>query len=120
MPNEMTYLIPDHYEASAKRYCELYLDPRRVDVNVRSARGHREPFVFRRSEESCRGWLHDVPFYLTYSQVNLLEGGFGTCYGRTETGPWCRLQISFYRIVNVKVVPFYEAETLEDLIFGGE
>ena len=45
------------------------------------------------------------PFYIsTEAFKSLGEYGIGKCYGRTEWGPWCKLRIRYFMILDADIV----------------
>ena len=106
-------------EESAKKYLEVYGDPSRVGVDVKSKLGACEPFCFYASKKSSIK-NKDVPYHVSYSQLNRLEGGKGEIYGRTEYGPFCLLRIYGFKIIYLRVLPESEQKKIKHILEGGD
>lgn len=62
---------------------------------------HFMPYIVYGKEDKQRLF----PFYVsTEAFKSLGEYGNGKCYGRTEWGPWCKLRVRYFMIVDREIV----------------
>ena len=109
--------VLDGMQASAERYVRLYADPLKVGVNVRSKYGPGEPFYILARNSCSSSVPKNVPFFISYSQLNVLRRGNGRIYGRMERDSrFYILDVYCYEIFQLKTV-FYDQEDIRKLVY---
>ena len=109
--------VLDGMQASAERYVRLYADPLKVGVNVRSKYGPSEPFYILARNSCSSSVPRNVPFFVSYSQLNVLRRGKGRIYGRMERDSrFYILDVYCYEIFQLKTV-FYDQEDIRKLVY---
>ena len=103
-------------QESSKRYIELYADPRKVKVNVWNPLGSLERFMIFPTKKffpmSCA-----FPFYITLGELQKIDSGKGTVYGRTESGPFCELRVEHFRIYQIRILPRERQDEIKQKLY---
>ena len=106
----MTF-VPKYNFRNGYQYEPLFMRCIGIDA---SARGISEPFYLNWSEFSLQKYKY--PIYLTYGQLTKLLGGSRAVYGRTQWGPWTRVNVFKYEVTSVCILNGTELEECERII----
>ena len=101
---------------SSKRYIELYADPRKVSVNVWNRLGPTERFMIYPTKKFFPMSCH-FPFYITLGELQKIDSGKGTVYGRTESGPFCELRVEHFLIYQIRIIPRERQDEIKQILY---